>query len=813
MSDIDHEMRFEPVDTFGDLLARYRRSADLTQEELAAASGISARSISDMERGRVRAPQQRTVRALALALTLDTRAQWEFLRLARAGRPRTDLPDQQVDLPLQVDRSPCQLPSEAADFTGRRQEMDRVLRLVDARSRADRRAATPVVALFGAPGVGKTAFAVHVGHQLCGRYPDGRLFLDLHGTDPVPLGTHEALGQLLAALGVDPARLPASVGDRSTVYRTLLHKRRVLVILDNAADDAQVRSLLPVSPGSLVLLTSRRVLSGLEAVGRLQVDVLDTDDSTRLLESIVGPDRAAREPEAMRQVATLCGNLPLALRIAGNRVASRPRWQIAHLVHRLSDKRHRLSALTAGDLRMRSAFEASYRQCDATSARVFRLLSLVSGPDVTVAQVAVLAEVDRCTAGERLEELVDASLLDTGAAEGRYVLHDLLRLFAGERLAREDDATDSQRAAERLTTWLLRNGIHAGRLLAPTRRTDSAGLRLGGAPRTPADAVRWLDTEQAHWLAALRDTAQAGRHVEVLAFSRAMNWYRELRPTGELWREVFLHGVRAATALGLRRDEAAQLNFLGWALNGIHGLHEEASRIHQRALAVAMEVGDRAEEARSLQLCGRTELDAGRPQAAVGLFSAAIAVFHEARRAFEEHIALSFLGLALHDLGHYDQAVAAHRDAIAGFRQANSVAHRTVLAVSLLRLAETLEATGDLDAANATFREAGAIAVGVDSHLVEALAWFGCGRCRHELGDLRRAEEHLDLALSVFTDLGDRWMQARVLHRRASVLDKIDPGRARTGREWALEICRQLDTVRSRALAAALSAGLVAVRG
>lgn len=809
MSDIDHEMRFDPVDSFGNLLARYRRSADLTQEELASASGISARSISDMERGRVRVPQQRTVQALASALTLDKRAQWEFLRVARAGRSRAGAPDQQVEPPTRVDRPPCHLPPDVADFTGRRHEVERILRLVDVRSRADRRAATQVIALFGAPGVGKTALAVHVGHRLR-QYPDGRLFLDLHGTDPVPLGVHEALGQLLVALGVDPAQLPASVAERSTVYRTFLHKRRMVVILDNAADDAQVRSLLPISPGSLVLLTSRRVLSGLEAVGRIQLDVLDLADSMRLLESIVGPDRAAREPEALRQVATLCGNLPLALRIAGNRVASRPRWQIDHLVQRLSDKRHRLGALTAGDLRVRAVFEASYRQCDACTARVFRLLSLVSGPDVTVAQVAVLAELDQCTAGERLEELVDASLLDTGAVEGRYVLHDLLRLFAAERLAREDGAADRQRAGRRLTKWLLHNGIHAGRLLAPA---GSDGPRPDDAPGTPAEAVRWLDTEQAHWLAALRDTAQAGRHVEVLAFTRAMTWYRDLRPTGELWREVFTYGVQAATALGQRRDQAAQLNFLGWALNRIHGLHEEASRVHQRALAVAMEVGDRVEEAWSLQLCGRTELDAGRPRAALGLFNAAIAVFREARRVFEEHIALSFLGLALHDLGRYDEAVTAHRDAVAGFRQADSVAHRNVLAVGLLRLAETLEATGDLAAANATFREAGAIAVGVDSHLVEALAWFGCGRCRHELGDPRRAEEHLDLALRVCTDLGDRWLLARVLHRRASVLDKVDPGRARADRERALEICRRLDTARSRALAASLSAGLAASHG
>ncbi|HEY0451813.1 ATP-binding protein [Actinophytocola sp.] len=806
-------MRFEPVDSFGTLLARYRRSAELTQEELASASGISARSISDMERGRVRAPQQRTVQALATALTLDKRAQWEFLRLAKAGRARTGAPGQQVDDPQQVNPPPCQLPPEVADFIGRRREVERTLRLPDARLRTDRRAATPVVALSGAPGVGKTAFAVHVGHRLRGRYPDGRLFLDLRGTDPVPLSAHDALGRLLAALGVGAAQLPASLAERSALYRSLLPGRRVLVILDNAADDAQVRPLLPVSPGSLILVTSRRVLSGLEAVGRIQLDVLDTADSTRLLASIVGPDRAAGEPVALRQVVTMCANLPLALRIAGNRLASRPRWRIADLVHHLSDERHRLSALTAGDLRVRTAFETSYRQCDAISAKVFRLLSLVPGPDVTVAQTAILAELGHHTAAERLEDLVDASLLDTSGTDGRYVLHDLLRLFARERLAGEHAATDIQRAERRLTTSFLRNGIRAGQLLGPAAHAGSGGPRPDDTPGTPADAVRWLDAEQVNWLAALRDTARAERHGEVLAFTRAMNWYCDLRPTGELWREVFTYGVRAATALGLRREQATQLNFLGWALNRIDGMHEEAARTHQRALAVAMAVGDRAEEAWSLQLCGRTELDAGRPQAAMGLFTAAIAVFREAGQIFEEHIARSFLGSALHELGRYDEAVAAHRDAVAGFRDADSVADRNVLALGLLRLAETLEATGDLAAANATFREAGAIAVGVDSHLVEALAWFGCGRCRHELGDLRRAEQHLDLALSVFTDIGDRWLQARVLHRRSSVLDKLDPGRARAGRERALEICGQLDTARSRALAASLSAGLAAARG
>ncbi|MBP2324819.1 tetratricopeptide (TPR) repeat protein/transcriptional regulator with XRE-family HTH domain [Kibdelosporangium banguiense] len=803
MSDTGPEAVREPGDNFGDLLARYRRSARLTQEELASASGISARSISDMERGRVRVPQRRSVQALASALTLDTHAQWEFVRLAKAGRVRTGTRPTGTAATPSGRPQQCQLPPEVADFTGRDNEVEQTLQLVGEHLRTNLRA-TPVVVLFGAPGVGKTSFAVHIGHRVGKRYPDGRVFVNMRGIDTNPLSAHDALGQLLAAMGVAAAHLPTGVHGRSTLYRQLLSERRMLVILDNVADDAQVRPLLPGSSGSLVLITSRRVLSGLEAVGRIQLDVLDAAAGVRLLESIIRPDRAARELDAVHRVAELCGNLPLALRIAGNRLASRPRWPIANLVRQLNDEQRRLTALTAGDLQVRAAFEVSYQQCDAISGMVFRRLSLAGGPDVTVAQTAVLAELDETTAERHLEELVDASLLDTDVREGRYILHDLLRLFAGERLAGEDTAADIQAAEWRLTEWLLRNGIRAAKLLAP----DWSERDPDAVVDTAEDAVEWLDDEQAHWLAALRQAVRLRWHAAVLEFSSSVRWYSALRKTSDVWREVFTYGVNAARALDRRRDEAEQLNFLGWALNLVPALHHEAYQTHRRALAVAREVGDRIAEAWSLMHSGRAELDDGRPGRSVELLTSAIAVFHQTGHTFEEHIALSYVGLALHALGRYEQAAAAHRTAVGEFRRTDSLSHRNLVATGLQRLAETLEATGDWQTANATFQEAGAIAVGVDSPAVEADAWFGCGRCRHEMGDLRPAERHLDIALSIYTDIGDRWKQARVLQRRASVLDQTRPAHARADREQALEICRGLNTAKAHSLAAALSAAI-----
>jgi transcriptional regulator with XRE-family HTH domain len=441
-----------PADAvFAQLLARHRRTTRLTQEELAAASGISARTISDMERGRVRSPQHRTVQALAIALRLDEPTRWEFLRTAKAGRTRAGgQPADPTAAPAgernqagpgrRTCLGPGELPPEAADLTGRDDELALAHEMIDAQAPAGRHAAT-VISVFGAPGVGKTAFAVHLGHQLAADHPDGSFFLDLRGMQAARLTAGEALGRLLLALGLPETELPGGTDARAGLYRALLRPKRLLLVLDDAADEAQVRPLLPSGPGCLVLVTSRSALPGLEAVHRMLLGVLRPAAAVELLASIAGPRRVAAEPRAAAAVAELCGYLPLALRIAGNRLATRPRWNIASLVRQLSDQRYRLSALTAGDRQVRTAFEVSYRQRRELTRLVFRRLYLVAGPDVTVDLAAVAAKLDPATAERSLEELVDASLLGTGPVGGRYVLHDLLRLFAGERLAAEEMLT------------------------------------------------------------------------------------------------------------------------------------------------------------------------------------------------------------------------------------------------------------------------------------------------------------------------------------------------------------------------------------
>ena len=331
---------------------------------------------------------------------------------------------------------PRQLPPDAASFTGRERELERLCELL---SGGGQRGAVPIVALDGAAGVGKSAVAARAAHQLAGQFPDGQLYADLQGATPglAPLPPLEVLSRFLRAFGVDGQRLPVNVEEAAALFRSLAAGRRLLLVLDNAATAEQVRPLLPASPSCAVLVTSRQLLSGIHGAEHLHLDVLPADEAVRLLGHLAGPERIAAEPEAAVALAQLCGYLPLALRIAGARLAARPAWPVRALVERLADERRRLDELSLGDLAVRTSLQVSYHALDPQVARLFRLLGLLDGPDVGVPVVAALLDQPVEATEAALERLVDARLLES-LAPGRYRFHDLLRLFARERAAAEE---------------------------------------------------------------------------------------------------------------------------------------------------------------------------------------------------------------------------------------------------------------------------------------------------------------------------------------------------------------------------------------
>ncbi|GAA1763060.1 ATP-binding protein [Luedemannella helvata] len=744
---------------FGPLLLALRQSAGLTQEDLAASAGLSVRAVRDMERGRVRQPRQSTVSALATALNLAAGEEAELAAAAGTPRPTPGAPARPAPEAAGDAHAwpvPRELPAACGDLVGREDELAMLADLAHDVARG-RRQAPGIVAVHGPPGVGKTTLAVAAGHRLGAAFPDGQLFLDLGNTGERPMPVAEALAVLLRSLGVPDSVLPRPAASLAGLYRTLTRDRRLLLVLDNAVDEAQVRALLPSGGGCLVIVTSRRSLTGLESAARVAVDVLAAGDAAGLLAAIVGRGRVAVEPQAVDRLARLCGQLPLALRIAGNRLASRPRWRIDELVAQLADEQRRLTALTAGDLGVEAAIAVSYRQLRPATAELLRVLSLVPGVHFGVRLAASVAGVAEHEAARAVEELVDSGLL---LANGeRYRLHDLIRLFALDRLRREDPPALRAAARDRMVGWVVESTVAAARQLDP---------EAGGTP-TDADqraALDWLDVEDSNWLATLRDAARRGRHADVVAIARAMHWYSDAATHRHPWHEVFSLGVDAARALGRRHDEAALLNFLGWALYLCQDRNEDGLAVHRRALALAREIGDRREEAWALAYSAAIGIRTGDPEGATRLARQAVRIFDEIGYAMGQHIALAILGGARAALGDFPSAMRAHlrylayaRNPSAGLTPTGALVWQASGAMSL---GADLAGLGHWRAAADRYDEAHALYRRTGTPFGQASALYRYGLAMRELGDEAAARANLRRALALFTGIGSVWWQERV---------------------------------------------------
>ncbi|MFF8732447.1 helix-turn-helix domain-containing protein [Streptomyces sp. NPDC015171] len=575
---------------FGEVLRGHRRAARLTLEQLAEISGVSARTLSDMERGRSRGPQVRTVTALADALKLDGSGRTRLIELARDGRLR-DHWTRRSGL--------CELPRSVEDFTGRTGELIWLSELVYAESAPG----VGVVGLVtGSAGLGKTTFAVRAAHAVRPSFPDGVLFLDLFGMSQRPLAAQDALGLLLRALGVADQHVPGDPQERASLYRSLLRDKRVLVVLDNAASEEQVRPLLPGGGASRALITTRRLLAGLEGVRRLALGPMPLPESRELLAGILG-ERSARDGEStLTRLAESCGGLPLALRIIGNRLLSRPGWDAAELAARLADEERRLAQFTAGDLKIANAFGMSYEQLADSARRVFRSLAVLPGRDFDAAVTAVAGGVPIEDAWDALDELVDLGLLQD-SAEGRYRFHDLVRLFARERLQEEETAAGRRALSERVTSWLLRMATMSGRWFEPGYgRPDRPDPDLA-AQSSAEEADRWLRSHVDNWLGAMRASV-GDRPSLVLDCAESMHWYSERWVHGPHWHEVFTLGAQAAAALGDLAQQATQLNYLAW-LHSVPPRDPKAMLGYAaEALELATRAGDMAQTAWSHEYTG-----------------------------------------------------------------------------------------------------------------------------------------------------------------------------------------------------------------
>ncbi|MDI2030702.1 BTAD domain-containing putative transcriptional regulator [Saccharopolyspora sp. TS4A08] len=612
---------------------------------------------------------------------------------------------------------PAELPPAPAGFVGRRLEFATLNAMLETREKGS----SLITVLTGTAGVGKSALALTWSHRVAEEFPDGQLYASLRGFDSEhqPLTPGEALTSMLKTLGVASDAIPVELDDRTALYRSLLAKRKVLVLLDNARDSDQVLPLLPGSAASLVVVTSRRRLDGLvvrSGARVLPLETLPTESAIELLDRAGVPGKSAAEPDAAAELAELCGGLPLALRIAAARLAANPARGVSDLVHELTDERNRLQALDIdddADTSVRRAFDISYRSLPPVHAETFRVLGLIPGQTFTAHAVAALCDTDPASAQRRLRALALAHLV-TEPEPDRFGMHDLLRAYARELPAGVEDSA----ALRRLLGHYLCAADHARRFLRPTR--DELDFCAQGDHRpevgSRSQALEWFDAEWPNLVAAVRAAKLAGMHDMAWPLARLQFNYLMVRCPWEDWLRVYTDGAESARAVGDPVGKVLMSAGLGVAC-ARSGKLDEALAHYEESYRVAVQTGD------------------------------------------SERLAMTQVNLssALFRLRRYEEAKIHSKDALKVYR---SLGDRYFVAGALNNLAMVEQVNGELEAALRHLREAEGLYREADDLETLAMVLNNCGEVSIELGNLDDGERFHHEALEVARQCGSAVRQA-----------------------------------------------------
>ncbi|MBV2353905.1 tetratricopeptide repeat protein [Streptomyces sp. J2-1] len=675
----------------------------------------------------------------------------EPAEIPSAGHPAPETPD---PAPLPV--RPAQLPAALASFTGRQAELDRLGELLPAPHSS---AAVVISAIGGMAGVGKTALAVHWAHRMAPEFPDGQLYVDLRGFHPTGamMSSAEAMRSFLDALGVPAPRIPAGLDAQAALYRSLLARRRVLIVLDNARDTEHVRPLLPGAPGCLVVVTSRHQLYGLvagEGAHSVTLDVLGEDDALRFLADRLGAERVAAEPRAATGIVAACGGLPLALAVVAARAVGNPGLPLATVAAELADSGGGLQAF-AGELPAadaRSAFSWSYQLLSPEAARLFRLLALSPGHDCSLAAAASLAFRRPGLVRPLLAELSRAHLV-TETAPGRFTCHELLRAY-GTELGEAHDTPEERRAARRRLFDHYLYSAHAADLtLAPSRERVTLGPHLPGITVTrftdQASAADWLDANRSVLLAAVEQSARHDCADQSWQLAATIELY--LDRNGHRQEQVRVQTIanRAAYGLGDLRAQAYAHRALGFA-NGRIGLWDDAGQHLARAQRLFGEIGDQAGRARVHRYSAFLANARGRHPDALDHYARARVLYRAAgHRSGEASVA--------NEVGWTHILTGDHRRALAECGRARDVHHEI----------------GDPNG--------------------EAAAWDSLGYAHHHLGDHSEALRCYAQALTLYRALRDRYLEADTLGHVADALHAAgDTERAARTWQEALDILTRI---------------------
>ena len=655
---------------------------------------------------------------------------------------------------------PRQLPAAARHFVNRAVEQDVLTTLLNGGD-----GAVLLSTIDGTAGVGKSTLAVHWSRQRREDFPDGELYVNLRGFDPVtePVQPAEALGTFLVALGIPPERVPTGLDARAAQFRSAVHGKRILVLLDNARSTEQVRPLLPASESALVLVTSRERLDELvtlDGAKRVALDVLTDAEGRDLLTRYLGADRVAAEPAAVDELLECCAGLPLALGIVAVRVARHPDLPLDELVEELRDERERLDALEAGGITgVRAVFSWSYHSLPDAAARAFRLLGLPTGPDISLDAAAALTGHDRREARELLGELTRANLLGQsgklGQSGSRYAFHDLLRAYAAECAATDESQDDREFALRRLLDHYLQTSAaaeqqlipHADRLEPPRPPATTKGLSF-----TDEDtALRWWEDERTNLLAATSQAFAGNCPVHAWQIPLSMMYLFHLRGYTENWLASYEIALKAADWLSEREGRAELLLNLVTAYHDIKDF-DRAARQAEEALAHCRESGDLAGNCRALYSLGVSLFDAGRAKTAMPDLERALELAHELGKVDIEAGVQAVLARRCAGLQQYDESFAHFDEALRLNRQIDD---RFAEGHVLNAMADTYFAMGQLDDAVEGYREAADHRGEVGHRQGRARSLRSLASALHANGDVEAERQALQQALAAFEELRD----------------------------------------------------------
>jgi tetratricopeptide (TPR) repeat protein len=666
---------------------------------------------------------------------------------------------------------PRQLPPDTALFTGRGPELDRLLALADEAGAGNSPGTVVISAIDGMGGVGKTALAVRAGHRLAERYPDGQLFLDLYGHAPGtgPRTPADALATVLAGLGVPPQQMPADLAALAAFYRDRLAGTRTLLVLDNAADEDQIRPLLPATDTCLVLVTSRRRLKALDDALPLPLDVLSPDEAVTLLAGAARLDHHPDTAPLLEQAAQLCGHLPLALVIAGALLRTGGKaWNLTLLIDRLAARRpgNELAGYTDGQRRLDTVFDLSYHHLPEPAQRLYRRLGLLPGPEIDTYAAAALLDTDPHTADGLLQHLADHSLL-IGSNPGRYRPHDLIRAHARTQATTRDPQSDRENALDRLLHYYAHTAHTASRSIArhPRPAPDVQAPAFAPALSDPEAARTWLRTEHPNLDAA--HTRARTQHLDEHTVALAAGMADILFTDGPWPRALEIH--QAATAAAARWDHpaarATALNDLG-RVRYITGDYPAAVDAHTQALEIYRQIGNRLGEATALNNLGQVRDLTGDYPAAVDAHTRALEIFRQIGNRNGEATTLTNLGQVRAGIGDYSASADAHTQALEIYRQ---IGHSLGEANALTNLGRVRYMTGDCPAAAEAHAQALVIFREIGHRQGEAIALSNLGQVRHATGDYPAAVDAHAQALVIFHEIGHHQGEATALNNLGQV--------------------------------------------